>query len=239
MANCGGCGGLQCFCPLQAGNCITITGAGTAISPYVINSEIDPVSGNMLLCGAPGLLVAGGTPVSVGLTGVNSAGAVGTTAARNNHIHAYTPPACRVHNSAAISVANGGVLVLMTFDTELYDTDTMHSTVLNTGRITINTAGVYQVSGCVGFTRGTDYTQSGALIRLNGATYVVQTVVGTETIASDEHFWRALSAPYKFVAGDFIELLAFQRNSAAAARNVLATTATTPFHFGATWIAVG
>lgn len=54
----------------------------------------------------------------------------------------------RVHafNSAGQTIANntGGTLLL--FNGEVYDTDNMHSTTTNIGRITFNTAGLYRVS---------------------------------------------------------------------------------------------
>lgn len=49
---------------------------------------------------------------------------------------------CRVRNNAAISIPNNTTTAL-TFNTEAFDTDGMHSTVSNTGRITIATGGKY------------------------------------------------------------------------------------------------
>lgn len=49
---------------------------------------------------------------------------------------------CALNNSGAQSMTNNAFTKL-TFDTEEYDSDTMHSTSSNTSRITINTAGKY------------------------------------------------------------------------------------------------
>lgn len=54
--------------------------------------------------------------------------------------------ACSLSNSAAISVATGGTGQLLTWDTEAYDTDTMHSTSSNTSRIVATTAGLYAIN---------------------------------------------------------------------------------------------
>lgn len=58
------------------------------------------------------------------------------------------PLGARAYNSAAISVADSSLQAL-TFDTERFDYDAMHSTVSNTGRLTCVTPGVYVVSGYV------------------------------------------------------------------------------------------
>lgn len=53
----------------------------------------------------------------------------------------YTEGA-RVYNSLAISIPTG-VFTVLTFDSEYYDTDNIHSIVLNTSRLTCRTAGKY------------------------------------------------------------------------------------------------
>lgn len=49
---------------------------------------------------------------------------------------------CRVYNDAAISIPNTTETNL-TFNTDIYDTDTMHSIVANTDRVYVKTAGKY------------------------------------------------------------------------------------------------
>lgn len=55
---------------------------------------------------------------------------------------AVTFSGARVYNSAGVTVANTGQTVI-TWDTEIYDTDAYHSTVTNTGRFTIPADGYY------------------------------------------------------------------------------------------------
>ena len=57
----------------------------------------------------------------------------------------FKPPMCVLRNTAVVSIANTTPTDLL-YASELVDTDTMHSTTTNTGRITINTAGVYSVT---------------------------------------------------------------------------------------------
>ena len=58
------------------------------------------------------------------------------------------PPRVKVYNSTGQTLAGSASGInhtLMTWDTEIYDTDGMHSTSSNTGRLTAVTAGAYQV----------------------------------------------------------------------------------------------
>lgn len=149
------------------------------------------------------------------------------------------PPAVRLHHTATQNVVSGGT-TLLTWDTEAYDTDSMHEGVTNPTRITFNKAGLYQVSFCVGATRKATVTQFGAYVILNGGTTrVTEAQTGTNTVTTDEHFWVAASATYKFAAADFITLTANQRSSDASAVTVLATAAGQPHFFSATWIGIG
>lgn len=53
-------------------------------------------------------------------------------------------PSCRIYHNAVQSIPNSAVSPVF-FNSEEWDTDSMHSTVSNTDRITINTAGKYRV----------------------------------------------------------------------------------------------
>lgn len=52
----------SCGCHLSGGNCISITGDGSAGNPFVIAPIIDPSGSNALSCGASGLYVASAVP---------------------------------------------------------------------------------------------------------------------------------------------------------------------------------
>jgi hypothetical protein len=167
-----------------------------------------------------------------------TAGGIGT-AAWANSVKAATdflanPPACRVYHTAAQSVANDSQLILA-FNSERFDTDNMHSTVTNNSRITFNTAGVYVVTAAVEFIVGT-YEYLGVNIRLNGGSFIA---VDDAPVASAVYSnGRTVSTLYKFNAGDYVEVRVFQRNAAAAARNVLRTANYSP-EFSAVWVGAG
>lgn len=72
------------------------------------------------------------------------------THVRDNLAFLGTPPRCSVSNSAAVAVTTATATILNA-NTEAYDNDTMHSTVSNTSRITINTAGVYLFVGRINY----------------------------------------------------------------------------------------
>jgi hypothetical protein len=55
------------------------------------------------------------------------------------------PPRCNAYSGTGIATATS-TATLVTFDSEGWDTDSMHSTASNTSRITINTSGQYLVN---------------------------------------------------------------------------------------------
>lgn len=148
----------------------------------------------------------------------------------------FNPPACRVFHSAAQSVASGA-LAAVAFDSERFDTDTMHDTVTNNGRITFNTAGLYVVSFSGLFAAASDYTAVYGFLRLNGTTYIAQSGPGSHGTANF-NAGITVTTPYKFIAGDFVIVEVTQQNGPAAARNLLATGNYSP-EFSAVWVGTG
>lgn len=120
------------------------------------------------------------------------------------------PPRCRVYNSAAISVANATDQAL-TFNSERYDTDTMHSTAVNTSRITFTTAGLYAVGATLQWaSNATGYRET--IIMLGGTTFIAgvstPAVNGAVTL-------QTLSTTYPFTAGQYVELRVYQNSGGA------------------------
>lgn len=144
------------------------------------------------------------------------------------------PPVCRVRHSANQSVTNGTSLYLA-WDTEDLDTDTMHDTVTNNSRITFKTAGVYVITCNVLWVAGNDFTGLGVTLEKNAITPIASAQVGT---VADNNINIGLSATTiaKFAVNDYVRAAAFQRNSAVAARNLLADQRT---HFEAVWVGLG
>lgn len=83
------------------------------------------------------------------------------------------PPACSVFNNTTQSVANNTEATL-TANSENFDNDAMHSTVTNTARITVQTAGRYEFTCRVNFQADiTPDTRRQITLRKNGTTSVV------------------------------------------------------------------
>lgn len=113
--------------------------------------------------------------------------------------------ACRVYNSAAISLTNSTETAL-TFDTEDYDTNTMHSTVSNSNRITFQTAGKYLVGAQFRWASNATGIRWGRII-LNAATVLVYDNPATNL--GDQTSFLATTI-YNFAVNDYIEIYAFQ-----------------------------
>lgn len=160
--------------------------------------------------------------MSVGETGVS---ADWNTYVRDAVAFFLNKPCCRVYNNANISITANTNTVL-TFNTERYDTDGMHSTSAATSRITCVTAGKYMIGGHINWaSAGTD--RRFVQILLNGsASLGAQELTGGATSMSVTTCWG-------LVAGDYIELQVYQNSGGPL--NVNAASAYSP-EFWATWI---
>ncbi len=76
----------------------------------------------------------------------------------------------RVHawDASAASMING-TATLVPFNSETFDTDSMHDTAVNNSRIVHNTAGLYEEDWLLTIAGGVAYTQLDMNIRLNAA----------------------------------------------------------------------
>lgn len=111
----------------------------------------------------------------------------------------------RVYNSASLTIPNGSWTAL-TFDSERYDTDTIHDTVTNNSRLTCKTAGKYVMFGTFFF--AADATERRAIgIYLNGTTWISW----SQLSATPSGVWAAtVSCIYKLAVNEYVELKAWQ-----------------------------
>lgn len=117
---------------------------------------------------------------------------------------------CRIYNNANISIPDA-TFTQLTFNSERFDTDTMHSTVSNTGRITFTTAGKYIVVASVQWdSNATGQRVVGIL--LNGATIIAQERDNAGAAINHDH---AVATMYDFAATDYVEVRVFQNSTAA------------------------
>jgi len=136
----------------------------------------------------------------------------------DNLIHLHDNlPACRVYNSANISIADVTETAL-TFDSERYDTDGIHSVVSNTGRLTCATAGVYHIFVNFQFANGGSFQY--VKFRLNGATVIAAARQAPDASATVNNIAKAmqLHTQYKLAATDYVEVLVY--HNSGAARNI-------------------
>lgn len=145
------------------------------------------------------------------------------------------PPACRIYNSANLSIPDS-TETLLTFNSERYKTvASMHSTSTNTGRIVVPDAGIYRFSFRGALAAGNDYAAAYAILQLSSGTNIDkdeklpgQFINGTFKIDCE----------YKMAAGDYVVLKVFQDNSANAARNIVASGQVSA-EFSARWVGLG
>lgn len=144
-------------------------------------------------------------------------------------------PACRIHDNAVQSISHN-VVTTIDFNSERFDTDSMHDNVTNNSRITINTAGLYVVTAVIALEANSDYTELVVILNVNGATQIAAQRAWPNTQSLNPH--NTVSTIWLFSAGDYIETTIRQRNGAAAARNTTVSVAQTP-EFAATWLGTG
>lgn len=111
----------------------------------------------------------------------------------------YTQGA-RVYNDAAISVTDINPQAL-TFNSERYDTDTIHDTGSNTSRLTCKTAGKYLIVGNIQWANITSGSRE-VDIRLNGTTYIAA--------CSMLGIYQVVTTIYNLAENDYVELMAAQ-----------------------------
>jgi hypothetical protein len=125
----------------------------------------------------------------------------------------------------------------MLFASEEYDTGTMHSTVTNTGRITIVDAGLYQVTASVFLNYHAGNKPCGLMLRKNaagsdtGGTLITQST----TILSNNSYvitGAELNTHLRLAAADYLELFVIQDSGGAL---VLKGSVNT-HRFGALWL---
>lgn len=142
------------------------------------------------------------------------------------------PPACRVYNST--NQATSGTSAALTFNSERFDTDSMHSTSSNTSRITFNTAGLYVVSFTCAW--GNSATGGRELsIALNGTTSIAMDEASAAGMVGSE-FSQSLTTMYKFAANDYVEVLA--RQSSGGSLDIVVAGNRSP-EFSAVWVGRG
>jgi hypothetical protein len=138
------------------------------------------------------------------------------------------PPKCRVYRSGALSVSNS-TSTRVSFDSELFDTDTMHSTTVNAGRITITTAGSYLLVANLDWAPNATGSRQGYFI-VNNAVVIPGLAHAANQEPGYSTYQSPAFGPYALSAGDYVELEV--RQNSGGAHNL------TSCQFAADWVSL-
>lgn len=133
---------------------------------------------------------------------------------KDNVNNLIVPPACSVYKAAAQSIASLTETACQ-FDTEFYDTDSMHDNVTNNSRITIQTTGIYLLNAYVLWASNTTGYRF-ARFRVGGAagTIIAQDILLAGAALGD--MVNNLTVLRSLVAGDYVEVYVQQSSGGGA-----------------------
>jgi hypothetical protein len=144
--------------------------------------------------------------------------------AQNLEEETNNKPLCIVYNSVTQSITSGGAPQSMTANSERQDWSVaaMHSTSVNTSRITIQKAGLYRLAATITFPTNTTGRRAIELWVNNSAQYrigQVPPVSGGETTVP-------VSLELDLAVSDYVEIRAFQDSGIALSCTLVAFSAT-------------
>lgn len=147
----------------------------------------------------------------------------------------FSPPSCRVFHNTTQSMADN-VETAVVFNSERWDTNGMHDTVSLTNRITIQTSGLYLLTFNGLLPALTTYSYVYSSFRVNGSLSIgyagfTPTTFNATPILSN-------TTVYRLNAGDYVEVLVYQDNTANTAQNLTSGGNYSP-EFSATWMGTG
>lgn len=119
--------------------------------------------------------------------------------------------AVRVRNSTIISIPNNSDTAL-TFDTEDFDSASMHSVTSQTSRLTAITSGIYILCGDASFAENSTGVRAWK-IRVNGTTEIARSIVPTSDNSNSTEL--TICTTYRFQVGEYAELIARQNSGSS------------------------
>lgn len=123
----------------------------------------------------------------------------------------FTIPVVRAYHSGSQTV-NSATETTLSFDSETYDTDTMHDNATNNSRLTCNTAGKYRITAELTYASGTTGTRA-ILIKVNGGTtigYLKQNAPSSGDLGI-----IATTSPYPLGVSDYVIVQAYHTEGSA------------------------
>jgi hypothetical protein len=137
-------------------------------------------------------------------------------------------PGARVYNSANLGLSDN-TQVILSFDSERYDTGELHSTSTNPSRLTAQQAGKYLITGHADFQANAAGLRQLQIV-LNQVTSLAASSLPAVAAATTR---VSVSTIYHLNAGDFVQLWAYQ--SSGGLLYVLATPNLSP-EFAIQWV---
>ena len=121
----------------------------------------------------------------------------------------YSRIGARVYNSANLSI-NNSTTPALTFDSERYDTAGLHSTSVNTGRLTAPVAGVYLIAATIAFDNNVTGNRQ-VQFEVNGTT----TIQVVNNDAETGFVFVSIASLYRLAAGDYVQVRVNQTSGGA------------------------
>lgn len=132
-------------------------------------------------------------------------------------------PAVSAYKGATQSIPNGAPTAVI-WETERYDTDTIHDPAVNPSRLTCKTAGKYLIITHIAWEAFTGGTQRRVFVMLNGTARIAD--VSLLPAAGSLDVYQSTSVIWAMVVNDYVEVQVYQ--DSGAARNVAAAQLTVP-----------
>lgn len=137
-------------------------------------------------------------------------------------------PAAHVHHSVAQSIAND-ITTTLAFDSERFDTDTIHDLATNNTRLTCRTAGKYLAAGSAEFDANVTGERRISIV-MNGA---ITLVLSSQLAVNGPTRLGTVTPIVQLAVGDYLEMRVYQ--SSGAALNVAVGAQYTP-EFSMIWL---
>lgn len=201
----------------NATNASSVPWSGVSSKPAGFADGVDDNSGGTITgSGTAGQLPVLATGTSLGNSGITASGGM---------IQTSTPVFTWVYNNASIPIANA-TWVAVTFNSESWDTDSIHSTTSNTSRLQCTRVGAVMLSG--GFRWVANATGNrGIAIRYNGGT-IWPAITFTGAISTNQNM-SVSTTYYCSSTSDYFELMAYQNITPSANLSMDYTSVYPPF----------
>jgi len=194
---------------------VGISGGGTSGTVTVTNSMATAIDAKGDLIGGTGADAFSRLAVGANDTVLTADSAQATGLKWATPASGSTYVGCSVSNSASQNVADN-TETIMTFDTEQWDTNTIHSTASNTGRFTVPSgyAGKWQLAADIN--TGNNGVSTEFFIYINGAYFI--TGFGQVVVLQNARgtAMATLTMEFNLSVADYVEIKAWQNSGGTA-----------------------